>query len=90
MKLIKTIDNSLVFLTMDKNVVTTSRVLANRFGKHHKDVLAIIDGLKARHPDKLTGPKLRLSAYADADMQYQDRKEALRIFCELYRQKDAA
>lgn len=65
-KLIRNVDTDLVLLTRDRKAVTTSRVLAERFRKRHKDVLAIIDGLKERHPDKLNGPKLRPGKYKDA------------------------
>jgi Rha family phage regulatory protein len=65
MKLIKMVDSDLVFLTRNKDAVTTSRALAVKFRKQHKDVLRIIDRLKDRSPGVFTGLKIALSHYKD-------------------------
>lgn len=65
MNLVRVVDNSLVFLTRNKNAVTTSRVLADRFGKRHKNVLQKIDALKDRSPNVFTELKIQLSTYID-------------------------
>jgi len=66
MKLIKNIENDLVFLTRKKDAVTTSRVLAERFGKLHKNVLQKIDELKKRSPEVFTELNIRRSYYKDS------------------------
>ena len=65
MKLIKTIENDLIFLTRDRNAVTTSRVLAERFEKRHDNVLQKIEALKKRSPDVFTDLKIKVSMYVD-------------------------
>ena len=63
---LKVIDGiDLVRLTASRDAVTTSRVLADKFGKRHDNVLQKIGGLKKRSPDVFTRLKIKGSTYID-------------------------
>ncbi len=63
---LKAIDGiDLVRLAAKRDAVTTSRMLAEKFGKRHKNVLQKIDALKDRSPDVFTELKIQPSTYTD-------------------------
>ena len=65
MKLIKTMDSDIVFLTRSKDAVTTSRALAGKFKKRHDDVLKKINTLKNDDVETFTALKIAVSQYKD-------------------------
>jgi len=55
----------LVCINQKKEAVTSSRIVAEEFGKRHKMVLAKIEKLKKDNKDIFTGLNIRLSHYQD-------------------------
>jgi Rha family phage regulatory protein len=65
MKLIRNIENDLVFLTTKKDAVTTSRVLAETFKKRHDNLLTKIDKLRSEDKETFTALRIKASKYKD-------------------------
>ncbi|NOQ93191.1 MAG: hypothetical protein GQ547_00995, partial [Methylophaga sp.] len=55
----------LVIINSKKEVVTTSRLLAGKFNKQHKNILTKIERLKTEDKDTFTGLNIKLSHYID-------------------------
>lgn len=55
----------LVIINSKKEAVTTSRILADKFNKQHKNVLAKIEQLKNQDKETYTGLNIKLSHYLD-------------------------
>jgi Rha family phage regulatory protein len=55
----------LVIINSKKEAVTTSRILADKFNKQHKNVLAKIEQLKNEDKETFTGLNIKLSHYID-------------------------
>lgn len=59
------IENDLVNMNSKQEVFTTSRILAGKFRKQHKNVLRIIDNLKDEDKEIFNGLNIELVKYTD-------------------------
>lgn len=84
---------NLVVINSKKEAVTSSRTLADKFNKRHKNLLAKIDALKSGDTETFTGLRIKLSHYVDAsgkrNKEYLLNRDAYAFFAMGFTGKNA-